>query len=73
MDQEAESQVVPREPLKVEAEGTAGAKPPTDPGDDLRADLVVTDEGDVARSLRAGLRLAQVMEERTEAQRVAAG
>ena len=41
-----------------------------DLGDDQGADLVVADEGDVARALRARLGLAQVVEERAETHRL---
>ena len=56
VDQEAEAQVVQRQPLQVGAEGVAGPKPAADPGDDLGPRAVVADEGDVAGLLAPRLR-----------------
>src|SRR6185503_5334614 len=57
-------------PLQVGAECPAGAEPPADSTDDLRADRVVPDEGDVAGAIRTRLRLTEVVEECAEAERV---
>src|SRR3954447_10422553 len=72
MDQETEPQVVQGEPLQMPAQRPARSQPLADRGDDLRADLVVADEGDVPRSLGARVRLAEIVEERAEAQRALA-
>ncbi len=72
IDQEAEAQVVQGQPLKVGAEGVACSKPAADPGDDLGSRAVVADEGDVAGPLASRRRLAEVVEERAEAQRIGA-
>jgi hypothetical protein len=72
MNQEAEPQVMEREALEVGAELAAHPEPAADLGDDLRADLVVADEGHVPGALRACPGLAEVVEERAEPQRLAA-
>src|SRR5918996_5609608 len=60
------------EALQVRTELARDPQAPADVGDDPRANLVVSDEGHVARALRAGLRLADIVEEGAEAEGVAA-
>src|SRR5829696_367235 len=72
VDQESEAQVMQGEALKVTTERTAGAPAPADRRDQPSPDLVVPDEGDVARSLGTSLRLAEVVEERAESQSIPA-
>src|SRR6187397_1734414 len=72
VDHEAEPQVLAGERLQVPAEAAAGSQAGADPPDDLRPGAVVADEGDVAVALAPRRRLADVVEERAEAQRRAA-
>src|SRR5680860_584209 len=69
VDHEAEPQVLPGQRLQVAGQPAAGAQATADPADDLRADAVVADEGDVAVALALGRRLADVVQEGAEAQR----
>src|SRR5215210_8642830 len=68
VDQEAEAQMVLGEPLQVGAEAPAHLEAAADARDDPCPGLVVPDEGDVGTGIRAGLRLAEIVEERPEAQ-----
>ena len=69
VDQEAEAQVVQGQVLEVAGEGAARAQPGAERADDLGAVAVVAEEGDVAVPLGPRRRLADVVQERAEAQR----
>ena len=73
MHQEAQAQVLEADQLEVSAQPPRGPQPLADRADDPRAGAVVAEEEDAALVVHAaGLRLAEVVEERAEAKRGAA-
>ena len=73
VDEEAEAQVVQGQRLQMRGQRAARPQPAAGGADHLGALAVVADEGDVAAALAAGRRLADVVEDRAEAQRRAPG